>query len=153
MKYLIWLAAFAMRFVLMVAGVFLVLFSLAGDGQRQTPKMWRWFGRAEDVPVSYGTSRWRKYVWMAWRNPLEGLDSTLKQPVPEKHPNPDYLVRSLKGKSASRFMKHGIFWEYWYLRRSIVLRGAQRYFEFRIGWKFVDGNKDFVPTLQFGLKK
>lgn len=148
-RFSVWLAAWLLRFVFMVLGVVFVPFSLVGDGARRTPKMWRWFGQAADVPDSHNTSRWRKYVWMAWRNPLEGLDSTLKQPVPEKMPNPDETVRMLKKPFDSRYMEHGIFWEYWSLRAM----KNKKYWEFRIGWKFVDGNEDFVPTLQLGPKR
>lgn len=96
-----------------------------------------------------GNSRFYKFWWMAIRNPLEGLDSLLTQPVPETHPNPDRTVRVQRWKKDSRFMQHGIFWEYWSLRR--MKNG--KYWEFRIGWKFVDGNDDFVPTFQLGPKK
>ena len=97
--------------------------------------------------------RWREYWWFAVRNPVEGLDSLLEQPAPELHPNPDKLVRTEGNKKASRFMDVGFFWEYW--RLSKIERGPLkgRYWEMRIGWKFVDGNEDFVPTIQLGPKR
>jgi len=146
---LIWLTAATLRFTLMTIGWVFIPLTLISDGAKRTPPLWRWFGNSADVPESHNKNRWTKYVWMAWRNPLEGLDSTLKQPIPEKMPNPDETVRMLKKPADSRFMEHGIFWEYWYLR---ALKSG-KYFEFRVGWKFVDGNSDFVPTFQLGPKK
>jgi hypothetical protein len=96
-----------------------------------------------------GKERWVEYWWYAIRNPLEGLDSMLEQPSLERQPNPDRVVRSGADKSHSRWTQDGVFWEYWYLRRL----SDDRFFEFRIGWKYVDGNEDFVPTLQFGPKR
>ena len=147
----IWILAFVLRFVLMVVGVFLVPFTLLADGARNTPRLYRWLGNSANVPASHNKNRWTKYVWMAWRNPLEGLDGTLTQPIPEERPNPDDIVRNIAVYgllSRHRWMSHGIFWEYWYLRKV-----GGRYFEFRIGWKFVDGNADFVPTFQLGLRR
>ena len=143
---LLWLPAMLLRFALMLVGLVGVAFSLVADGAKRTPGIWRWCANVEAVPAAYTTSRWKKYYWMAIRNPLEGLDRLLKQPIPEIHPNPDTLVRSHKQTKATRFMRHGIFWEYWSL--SAMKNG--KFWEFRIGWKFVDGNEDFVPTFQLG---
>jgi hypothetical protein len=155
LRVLVWLLSMLGRGLLIAAGWVIVPFTLIGDGADRTPRIFRWFGDAIDVPASHSKSRWTKYVWMAWRNPVEGLDGTLTQPIPEKHPNPDYLVRGywsngakIVQQSASRWMEHGIFWEYWYLRRISI--GKYQWFEFRVGWKFVDGNDDFVPTFQLG---
>ena len=146
----IWLFAMLLRFALMVVGVFFIPLTLLADGARATPRLWRpVFGNVEDAPVEYRASRWKSYVWMAWRNPVEGLDKTFKQPIPEAHPNPDGNVRGGDMSSDSRFMQSGIFWEYWYLK---AVKGG-KFFEFRIGWKFVDGNEDFVPTVQIGIKR
>lgn len=98
-------------------------------------------------------TKWSKFWWMAIRNPVEGLDSILTQPIPERMPNPDETVRNGYTMKAVRKMQSGIFWEYWSLSRIESGRWKGRYWEFRIGWKFVDGNKDFVPTIQFGPKK
>ena len=146
----LWALAFLLRFVFMVIGVFFVPLTLVADGQYRTPPLWRpVFGNVADAPWHYHRgSVWKKYVWMAWRNPVEGLDSLLTQPIPEVMPNPDVIVRLGTSSSASRWMTSGIFWEYWYLAAV-----GERYFEFRIGWKFVDGNYDFVPTIQLGIKK
>ena len=71
-----------------------------------------------------------------------------KQPAPETKPNPDDKVRSPHPivVSAHRYTRHGLFVEYWYLRRV-----GEKFFEFRIGWKFVDGNDEFFPTFQFRI--
>lgn len=106
--------------------------------------------------IAWDRDRFAKFWWMAIRNPVEGLDHRIKQPIREARPNPDELVRNgemhngalVKHESATRFMQEGVFWEYWYLKR----RGKDKYFEFRIGWKFVDGNQDFVPTIQLGIR-
>ena len=146
----IWLLAFVLRLVLMFFGLFGVLFSLLGKGAYHTPWMWRWCATIEyEEERSKDWTRTYKWYFFAIRNPLEGMDGLIKQPVPEVRPNPDVNVRFENWPSDSRFMQHGIFWEYWYLRK---LKSG-KFFEFRIGWKFVDGNKDFVPTFQLGPKK
>lgn len=145
----VWLAAALIRFVFVLIGLFVVPISLHFFPEK-TPRPLNIFGDVAKAPAVL-QSKWEKYVWFAWRNPLEGLDPLLKQPIPEYRPNPDELVRGRVGEkrtSASRFMQSGIFWEYWYLRAISI--GKYRWFEFRIGWKFVDGNEDFIPTCQFG---
>jgi hypothetical protein len=151
--FIVYLLVFAVRLVLMFFGLFGVALSLAGDGKRRTPKMWRWCANVEATPAKYTTSTWKKWVWNAIRNPLEGLDHIFEQPIVEEHPNPDGLVRNGTQKSAHRLMVYKLFWEYWYLNRIMSGPFRGRYFEFRIGWKFVDGNEDFVPTFQMGPKK
>ena len=146
----IWLIAFLLRFILMFFGLFGVFFSLLGGGAYHTPKIWRWCATIDYNETRSNTwSRAYKWYYFAIRNPLEGLDGLLTQPIYERKPNPDQLVRVEGWPSDSRFMQSGIFWEYWYLRK---LKSG-KYFEFRIGWKFVDGNSDFVPTFQLGPKK
>lgn len=150
----LWALAFLVRAVFIVLGWVFVPVSLIGDGQYVTPKMWRWwFGNVADIPAAARESRWKSYVEMAWRNPTTGLDDLFDQPMLEVRPNPDQVVRSGADVSDSRFMQSDYFWEYWYLRaiKNGPFRG--RFFEFRIGWKFVDGNEDFTPTIQFGPKK
>ena len=101
------------------------------------------------VHIMYNTSRtkgmnlWERYVENSWRNPTPYLRGVFKQPVPEVKPNPDDKVRVLRAKEASRTMRHGLYWEYWYLKRR-----DDEFCEFRIGWKFVDGDDTFWPTLQ-----
>ena len=103
---------------------------------------------------------WKGYVEMAWRNPTNGMKEWWTQPIKELRPNPDQTVRGWvdddgfynEYKYDDRWMLHGIYWEYWYMRQiDWTFRGKHyKWFEFRIGWKFVDGNKEFFPTLQFG---
>ena len=98
--------------------------------------------------------RWAKFWWFAIRNPTPGWIGLWKQPMPEGRPNPDQIVRtpSYRKRSASRWMlyeaRYFMYWEYWYLRR--ISWGKYKFFEIRIGWKFVDGNEEFFPTIQFG---
>lgn len=146
----LWLLVALVRVVLWVIGWFAVALSLVGDGAKRTPKMWQMWADAANTPAAYATSIWKKYVWWAWRNPTPGWIGKWKQPIPEVRPNPDSIVRddNWVGNGTSRWMQHGYYWEYWYLRRISI--GKYRFFEFRIGWKFVDGNEEFFPTLQFG---
>ncbi len=169
MKFILGLIAFvavvAVRVLFYMIGWVFVPLTLLGDGAKRTPPLWRpVYGNVEDIAEHAKKNRWTKYVEMAWRNPTNGMAGWFDQPVPETQPNPDVLVRvgkmhngaMVKQKSASRYMQDGIYWEYWYLRqidfKTISLFGAKHYrwFEFRIGWKFVDGNDEFFPTFQLG---
>ncbi len=117
------------------------------------------YGDRQHIAAEAQTSLWKSYVEMAFRNPTNGMAGWFEQPVPEFRPNPDFLVRFGHKASASRWTKEGIYWEYWYLRSIdfhmpswVPLFGGKHYkwFEFRIGWKFVDGNLEFFPTFQLG---
>lgn len=96
--------------------------------------------------VVYSKSRWRKFWWFAIRNPTMGLRTLFKQPILEPRPNPDDLVYGGLEKSTHRFLRHGAFSEYWYLRAV-----GDKKFEFRIGWKFSDGTPGFIVTWQLRL--
>lgn len=136
-----------LRLVLIMLGLVAVPISMLGDGKYRTPWMWKLWANAVATPAAYTTSTWKKIWWWAVRNPTTGLTSLLKQPIPEVQPNPDRTVRgNTGGQSDYRWMQSGIFWEFWYLRRV-----GDKYFEFRIGWKFVDGNEEFFPTIQCRL--
>jgi hypothetical protein len=141
----------AIRVVLWIIGWFVVAISLIGDGKYHTWKMWKLWADAAATPAAYSTSRWKMYVWWAWRNPTPGWIGKWKQPMLEGRPNPDELVRTTN-ISASRWMlyeaRYFVYWEYWYMRR--FNHGKYNWFEFRIGWKFVDGNEEFFPTFQLG---
>jgi hypothetical protein len=141
---ILWIPLAIVRLWLVILGIPAILLSLVGDGSRNTPSIWTFWIEASETPAKYATSRWGKFYWWAIRNPTRGLKKVFKQPIPEIQPNPDRIVRSPTGPvSASRWMQSGIYWEYWYLRRV-----GKEYFEFRIGWKFVDGNDEFFPTIQ-----
>lgn len=149
----IWIAFAAVRLILVVIGWFFVPLTLLGDGSKRTPPLWRpVYGNVEENPAAYATSFWKKYVWMAWRNPTNGLKGLIEQPVPEVVPNPDARIRNENAQTASRWMQSGIFWEYWWMKQiDWTIRGKHyKFFEFRIGWKFVDGNEEFFPTVQLG---
>ena len=135
------------RLVLYLIGWVAVAFSVLGKGYRHTPKMWRMWAAAEHDEYD-GWTRWQVYKYWAFRNPTPGLIGKWTQPVPEPHPNPDHTVRVQNWPKDSRWLEHGLYWEYWYLWQISV--GKYKWFEFRIGWKFVDGNDEFFPTLQFG---
>jgi len=144
---LVWVPIALIRVALIIIGWLVIPLSLVADGAKRTPTIWKFWADAVATPAYYSTSRWGKYWWWGFRNPTPGLKNVFKQPIPEVHPNPDRIVRDRRGPdSAHRWMSHGIYWEYWYLREV-----GDRYFEFRIGWKFVDGNDEFFPTLQLRL--
>ena len=86
----------------------------------------------------------RKFWWFAIRNPTRGFAAAFTQPIDEPRPNPDDLVYGKVQKSATRFLRHELFSEFWYLRAV-----GDKKFEFRIGWKFADGTPGFSPVIQF----
>ena len=148
---LLWLPAMAVRLVFVLIGLVFIPITFLGDGSKRTPPLWRHiWGNVEDVPQWWidrkSDSLFWKWWWMAVRNPTQGLAGLIKQPIPEPRPNPDEVVRKGFAKSSSRWLRSGIFSEYWYLRKV-----GKQYFEFRIGWNFVDGNDGFLPSLQFRL--
>ena len=114
--------------------------------------MWKFWIDVEHTPAAYSKNSWSKYKWWAWRNPTNGMKKWFKQPVLEVKPNPDETVRSGLANSDSRWMTEHLYWEYWYLSKiDWTIRGRHyKWFEFRIGWKFVDGNDEFFPTFQLG---
>jgi|SRR5210317_1912643 len=160
-RILFFLFVFFGRIILIALGWVAVGLSVAGDGYRRTPRMWRLWANAEEV-LKQGwqpadASRWDMYVEMAWRNPTMGLRDKLKQPIPEAQPNPDRLVREGYKKSATRLMVHDYYFELWRLSAfDKKLFGKWKYFEIRVGWKFVDersGQDTFYPTIQLGPRR
>ena len=162
-RFPLWAVIMLVRGVLILAGaLFLVPISLVGNGKYHTSSLLVFWGDVETIPDWYykykgSDSRWVRYKWMAWRNPTQGLQKFFQQPIPEKKPNPDEIVRNNFAKEAKRWMEHGIYWEYWKLwRLEKPLFGKWPYWEFRIGWKFVDerdGRDTFSPTIQNGPRK
>lgn len=149
----IWLLAAACRLALVVIGWFFVPFTLVSDGAKRTPPLWRRvYGNIEDAPAAYRANRWMSYKWMAWRNPTGGLTGLPKYKLPEIKPNPDDIVRSIGKTKASRWMQNGIFWEYWMLKdyNKKIFGRYYLWWEFRIGWKFSDGEESFLPVIQLG---
>lgn len=131
-------AAFSLRAVLILAGYVLPVHIMY------------------ETPRTKGLNLWERYLENSWRNPTPYLRDKFTQPIPEKKPNPDQLVRSNRPaapKKAVRVMEHGLFIEYWSLSRIESGRWKGRYWEFRIGWKFVDAEPIFWPTLQVGPKR
>lgn len=95
-------------------------------------------------------------IWEnSFRNPTPYLRGLFKQPVKEVHPNPDYLVRTNGQMAADRLMVSGPYIEWWKLEQRDNSKRFKKhpYFEKRIGWKFVDGEETFYPTLQWHLSK
>ena len=146
-----WFLVALIRAGLWLIGLVAVFFSVLGDGVRHTPKIWRMWANA-NFEDDLKWSRWEAYKEWAFRNPTPGWIGRWDQPVPEVRPNPDHLVRIDGLPKAKRWMENGIYWEYWTLRKiDWTFRGKHyQWFEFRIGWKFVDGNDEFFPTLQWG---
>lgn len=102
-----------------------------------------------DTERTAGLNLWERYIENSWRNPTPYLRNRFKQPIPEVTPNPDHIVRQTHKRKFTRTMAHGPYIEYW----SLSKLNYKRYWEFRIGWKFVDGDDTFWPTLQLGPKK
>lgn len=105
------------------------------------------------TPRTEGLNLWELYLENSWRNPTPYLRDKFKQPVSEVRPNPDELVRTGKVPKATRLMESGRFIEYWSLSKINSGPWEGRYWEFRIGWKFVDSEVTFWPTFQLGPKK
>jgi hypothetical protein len=107
------------------------------------------------VHIMYKTERTEgmnlleRYWENSWRNPTPYLRSVFRQPEPEVKPNPDLIVRTGIKRKASRLMESGLYIEYW----SLSAMDNGKFWEFRIGWKFVDGEDTFWPTLQLGPKR
>ena len=141
---LLWFPVMVLRWALILIGLIAVPLSLAGDGRWRTPKMWRLWADAEALPQFQG-ERGKLFWEMAIRNPTMGLRKLLVQPILEPRPNPDDLVYGGQ-KSATRWLRHGLYSEFWYLRAV-----GKKKFEFRIGWKFADGTPGFTPTAQMRL--
>ncbi len=133
MKWLFWVTAFFIRLILIITGwIFPIHIGY-------------------DTPRTNGLNLWERYVENCWRNPTPYLRGIFKQPIPEVKPNPDDKARLPgwpEGVAAIRKMEEGPYIEYWSLQK-----WRDRYWEFRIGWKFVDGDDTFWPTLQFGPRK
>lgn len=137
---LLWYPTIYIRLWLVLIGIFVAVpLSLLGDGQYRTPKMWWIWADAEKFPM---WSRWEKWWEMAIRNPTMGLRKNIKQPILEPRPNPDDVVYGGKQKSATRWLRHENYAEFWYLRAI-----GKKKLELRFGWKFADGTPGFVPTL------
>ena len=133
LRWIFWAVCFVLRAVLIIIGVFL-------------PPLWY------ETTRTKGLNTWELYKENSWRNPTPYLRGIFKQPIPEVHPNPDNLVRANGVHWAStRIMVSGPYIEYWKLSRRDNKK--RPYWEFRIGWKFVDGDDTFWPTLQFGPRK
>ena len=142
----LWIPALAVKLLLALVGVVIVPFTkpdnpIYGNNEHPTAPDWYREGQPE---------WWRDYVWRALRNPVNNIRYLIDEPDVAKGPNPDEVVRN-GTKSASRWLRSGLFSEYWYMRRiNWAIRGTwYKYFEFRIGWKF-SGVPGFAPTIQLG---
>lgn len=141
---LFWVPSLAIKLALAVTGLAVVPFTHPYKnpvwGNREHPVPPGWF-MPEDAD-------WiRDYVWRAIRNPVNNLRYLFDEPKAEiigGDANPDVVVRKMGYESSLRYMRAGIFSEFWYLRYS---ERFDRYFEFRIGWKF-SGVPGFAPTIQ-----
>lgn len=146
---LLWAPALAVKLALAAIGLIAVPFTHPYKnpiyGNREHPVPPSWF-MPEDAD-------WiRDYVWRAIRNPVNNLRYIFERFEPEDgtvgvgwgHENPDHIVRNWRRTPAWRFLRCGLFSEFWFLHYSVHF---DRYFEFRIGWKF-SGVPGFAPTIQ-----
>jgi hypothetical protein len=138
LRWIFWAVCFLLRAVLIVIGWVL-------------PPLWY------ETTRTQGMNIFQLYWENSIRNPTPYLRGVFKQPIPEVKPNPDALVRAPNGMKAeaTRTMVSGPYIEYWKLSRrdASVFYQEHPYWEFRIGWKFVDGEETFYPTFQFHLSK
>jgi len=151
---LLWLPALAVKLALAAIGLVVVPFTHPYKnplyGNREHPRPPSWFmPEYERGPLGGFDMRLRDYVWRAIRNPVNNLRYFFEEPSWQfaycyGDINPDHAVRSLEFDAAWRFMRDGLYSEFWYLRYS---ERFDRYFEFRIGWKF-SGVPGFAPTIQ-----
>ena len=141
---ILWVPAFAVKLALALVGVVIVPLTSTTNpiwGNNEHPVAPNWYRPAEP-------EWWRDYVWRAWRNPVNNLRYIIDEPVPDTVTgmiDPESFVRANlhKGVRASRFIRSGLYSEYWYLRAT----KDREVFEFRAGWKF-SGVPGFAPTLQ-----
>ena len=134
LRWIFWGAVFSLRLVLIIGGCILPVHM------------------GMNTPRTKGLNLGERYWENCIRNPTPYLRGIFKQPIPEVHPNPDNLVRANGVHWAStRIMVAGPYIEYWLLSRRDNKKHP--YWETRIGWKFVDGDDTFWPTLQFGPRK
>lgn len=108
-------------------------------GNNEDPEAPKWF--KPEWPGWF-----RQYWWRAIRNPANNLRYLIDEPTEYDFAwgmvNPDEAVRDQGNERAYRFVRAGLYSEYWYLKRV-----GDEYFEFRIGWKF-SGVPGFAPTFQ-----
>lgn len=133
LRWLFWLMCYLLRIPLIVFGVFVPIHI------------------GYNTPRTKGLNLAERYWENCVRNPTPYLRGVFKQPIPEEHPNPDRLVRTEKHEYAERTMVSGPYIEYW--RVEMRDKGSRPYWEFRVGWKFVDGDDTFWPTFQRGPRK
>lgn len=68
----IWALSAVLKLALLLPSALGVAFSVAGDGWKRTPWLWRWCADAEAVPGAY-KSRWGVFYFWAIRNPVKVL--------------------------------------------------------------------------------
>lgn len=172
---LLWLPALAVKLALAAIGLVVVPFThpfknpIYGNREHPVPPLWfvPWPTRMIDLHLPEKEWVWElrdrleDYIWRAIRNPVNNLRYYFEEPEPDYvaaesnssyargallQPsfNPDWVVRQTADSWAWRFVRSGLFSEFWYLRYS---ERFDRYFEFRIGWKF-SGVPGFAPTIQ-----
>lgn len=142
---ILWIPALAIKLLLALIGLVAVPLTkpsnpIWGNNEHPVPPHWFMPEKKEKL---------RDYVWRAIRNPVNNVRYLFEQPEPSIVSgvmDPDDAVRSGTVKSAARWIRSGVYSEYWYLRRK-----GDKFFEFRIGWKFSDV-PGFAPTLQLGLR-
>lgn len=143
---MLWVPALAAKFLLAAVGLVVVPFTDSKTntvyGNREDPFPPHWYRPGQP-------ERWRDYAWRALRNPVNNLRYLIREPVwlDVATDNPDTVVRTMKRISHYRWTRSDLFSEFWYLRRV----GFNKYFEFRIGWKF-SGVPGFAPTFQLGIR-
>lgn len=143
---LFWIPTGALKFVLWAIGLIVVPFT---DPQNNPI----WGNRVQPyAPIWYRTGQprwWRNYAWRALRNSANNLRFWFREPTEAwiwGDGDPEGSVRNIMDDTdkAWRFMRSGVFAEYWRIWRTDDGEIA----EFRIGWKF-GGVPGFAPTFQW----
>lgn len=135
----IWVASAICKALLLVPSALGVLCSVAGDGWKRTPRMWKWAADAEATPKVYESRfLWwtlkftnnRIGVWWFWaiRNPVKCM--VIDQPpsyfqagdIDESKPGLQFRWRRYKGLASFR-----VAWG-----EPMLVEGKK---EFYIGWK------------------
>jgi len=104
---LVWVISALVKALLFVPSGLGVLFSIAGDGWKRTPRMWRWAADSASTSAAYKT-RWGTFWFWAVQNPVKMM--VIEQPatyvqaggIDENKPGLQWRWRRYKGLASFR---------------------------------------------------
>lgn len=126
-----WLKLGAKKLLLSVVGWFYVPILLARGVDMDAQAIW---GNWEGIEASHSASRWKRYVWYAWRNPCHNLVTEL-MPKFDQFDNIHEMVKAMPGDP----MEQPGFW--WRVRVSKDTRFASLRISF--GPAMPNGKREF----------